>query len=400
MAVVEPERHHRLMRVLQVHCSYRIRAGEDSVVRAEAALLEQGGHEVVRLDPENPVAPLATVAALAQSLHNPAMVRRVRRLVAEHRPDVAHVHNTWFAASAAVHRALADCGVPVVMTVHNYRLACISSDLFRDGEICTACVGTSPWAGVRHRCYRDSTPLSLVAASEIAWNRRRRTVHDNVDVFVAPTAFLGDRLVEMGLPAERIVVKQHFVADPGQRSRPAAESRDVVFVGRLAPGKGAGALLDAWRAADTGDLRLVVVGDGPLRPDLEAAAPDGVEFVGWADHARVIDTMLGARALAFPSEWFEPFGMVLTEALGCGLPIVATDVAGVRGIADPTLLVPAGDTGALAAALGRLRDDTLVTAESTRGRARFESMFTASANLPLLEDVYHRAIDAHRPGAT
>lgn len=377
------------MRILQVHCSYRIQAGEDSVVRAEAAMLERGGHEVVRLNPENPTAPVPTIRALARSLGNRQVARQVRDLVEQTRPDVAHVHNTWFSASSSVHAALAECGVPIAMTVHNYRLACISSDLFRDGAVCTACVGTGPWAGVRHRCYRDSLPLSIVAASEIAVTRRRGTVADNVDVFVAPTAFLGDRLVEMGLPADRIVVKQHFVADPGERSRPATASRDVVFVGRLAAGKGLELLLDAWTLADI-DLRLVIVGDGPLRAELEARAPASVEFVGWAEHDDVLDRLRAARAMVFPSEWFEPFGMVLIEALGCGLPIVATDVAGVRGIADPTegLIVPPGRPDDLAAALRRLTDDALVAAESIRALQRFAEHFTEAANLPLLEAVY------------
>lgn len=385
------------MRVLQLHCSYRIQAGEDSVVRAEAAMLERGGHEVVRYNPENPTGARESLSALSRSLYNRKAAREVRELVERTRPDVAHVHNTWFAASASVHDALASCGVPIAMTVHNYRLACISSDLFRDGEVCTACVGVGPWAGVRHRCYRDSLPLSIVAASEIAVNRRRGTVVDNVDRFVAPTAFLGDRLVEMGLPHDRIVVKPHFVTDPGARTRPAVDSDEVVFVGRLAAGKGIELLVEAWERAALPGLRLVVVGDGPLRPWLDAHAGASIEVVGWSEHDAVMARLLGARSMVFTSEWFEPFGMVLIEALGAGLPVVATDVAGVRGILDPPdhLLVPPARADLLAAALGHLADPAVVSAESDRARRRFEDHFTESANLPLLEAIYADVI-AHR----
>jgi glycosyltransferase involved in cell wall biosynthesis len=240
-------------------------------------------------------------------------------------------------------------------------------------------------------------PLSLIAASEIAVNRRRGTVLDNVDRFVAPTAFLGDRLVEMGLPPDRIVVKPHFVTDPGARTRPAAESDEVVFVGRLAAGKGIELLVEAWEEAALPGLRLVVMGDGPLRPWLEERAGPTVEVAGWCEHDAVMARLLDARSLVFTSEWFEPFGMVLIEALGAGLPVVATDVAGVRGILDPPahLVVPPGRADLLAGALAHLADPAVVAAESARARARFEDHFTESANLPLLEAIYADAI-AHR----
>lgn len=389
------------MRVLQLHCSYRIQAGEDSVVRSEAAMLERAGHEVVRLNPENPAGTRASLSALSRSLYNTSMARRVRDLVDEHRPDVAHVHNTWFSASAAVHDALSDAGVPIVMTVHNYRLACISADLFRDGDVCTACVGTSPLAGVRHRCYRDSLPLSALAAAEIAVHRRRGTVAHNVTRFIAMTDFLRDRLVEIGLPGDRIVVKPHAVVDPGPRAAPPSASRDIVFVGRLAPGKGLDLLLDAWTIASQAtshELRLVIVGDGPDRERLGARIAteriERVELVGWQAHPDVLDRLRSARAMAFTSEWFEPFGMVLVEAMGAGLPVAATDVAGVRGILEPPrdLLAPPSRADHLAAALVRLTDDDVVDAEGARVRQRYETEFTDTVDLPRLLAVYQDAI--------
>jgi glycosyltransferase involved in cell wall biosynthesis len=380
------------MRVLQVHCGYRVPAGEDTVVHAEAALLRAQGHEVHQHLVQNPSNPLTAVGNLVVSIHNRSAVRSLMRAVDEFRPDVAHVHNTWFSLSAAVVPALAAAGVPVVMTLHNYRLGCISVDLFRDSAVCTRCVGAGPWAGVVHRCYRDSFRLSAVAALEVAHHSHHGTF-DHVDRFVAPSAFMADRLVEMGVPEHRLVVKPHFVDDGAPRSCAVEESPRLLFVGRLAPGKGVESLLRAWERMRTSGLELVVVGDGPLSSELRESAPRGVEFLGWTDRATVLELMRASRALVFPSEWYEPFGMVLLEAMAAGMPVVANRVADAATIvdADPRLVGVAGDADRLAECLRELTDDELVRSEGARMRARYEQCYTPAANAPLLEQVYAEA---------
>lgn len=381
------------MRVLQVHCGYRVPAGEDTVVHAEAALLRERGHQVLQHLVQNPSNPLAAVGNLVVSLHNPSAVRGVLAAAREFRPDVVHVHNTWFTLSGAVVPALDDAGVPVVMTLHNYRLGCISVDLFRDSAVCTRCVGAGPWAGVWHRCYRDSFRLSAVAAAEAAFHSRRGTF-DRVSRFVAPSSFMADRLVEMGIPADHLTVKPHFVGDGAARLRPVEQSSRLLFVGRLAAGKGVESLLRAWERMRTSGLELVVVGDGPLSSELRESAPRGVEFLGWTDRATVLELMRDSRALVFPSEWYEPFGMVLLEAMAAGLPVVVNRVADAAAIVDahPGLTGIAGDADRLATCLRELVDDDLVRTEGARMRARYEQCYTPAANGPLLEQVYADAI--------
>src|SRR5918998_3262883 len=150
------------MKVLQVHARYRHEAGEDAVVDAEGALLRSAGHEVVPFHTESPSSLPAAATSLLTSSWNVAAARRVDEAVRQHRPDVAPVHNTWFALSGSVLEHIDRAGVPVVMTLHNYRLGCISRDLFRDGAPCTSCLGRSPAPGVLHRCYRGSFAASAV----------------------------------------------------------------------------------------------------------------------------------------------------------------------------------------------------------------------------------------------
>jgi glycosyltransferase involved in cell wall biosynthesis len=374
------------MRVLQVHSRYRITAGEDSVVDNEAAALRRNGHDVRQFLVENPSGALAAVHTLARSLHNRRSGRRVHAEIMAHRPDVVHVHNTWFALSSSAVAAAAATGVPVVMTIHNYRLGCIGADLFRDGAVCTACVGRSPVRGVLHGCYRDSRLLSAVHATEVAVTRSRHVLDRSVARFVAPSRFMADRLLDMGVPRDRLVVKPHFVTDPGPRPNPPSTSDEVLCVGRLAPGKGIDTLLEAWPGVE-GGLRLAIVGDGPL--ELAGRTPPGVELLGWCSRAEVTERMLRARALVMPTEWYEPFGMVLIEAMSAGLPVIVTTAAGARTIVGgrESLVVPPGRPEALAAAVNSLDDDTVDT-EGRANRARFETRYTEAIGVADLEALY------------
>ncbi|MEM1333745.1 MAG: glycosyltransferase, partial [Actinomycetota bacterium] len=348
------------MRILQLHAGYRFPAGEDTVVAAEAEVLRRGGHDVVQHVAHNPATSRNAVRVLAKSLRNRSQHAAVTELIRAHRPDVAHLHNTWFALSTSVIDAVADTGTPLVMTIHNYRLGCLNSTLFRGDSVCTACVGRLPIAGVLHGCYRDSRLLSAVAATEVA-SSRRRDVHDRVDRFVAPSRFMADRLVDIGVPTDRLVIKPHFTDDPGRRAAPPSASSEVVFIGRLAPGKGLETLLRAWELFDSrsdAGLHLTIIGDGPLAPTLREAAPRGVHFGGWIAGDEVRRRLLGARAFVFPSEWYEPFGMVLLEAMSAGLPIVSTTASDAPRITamPPELIAPGADERAVARCLALLED--------------------------------------------
>ncbi len=387
------------MRVLQLHTRYRIPAGEDSVVDNEAAALRRAGHDVSQVVVENPSNSADAIRELARSLHNRPVARRVRAEIERFEPDVVHVHNTWFAMSSSAIAAAA--GVPVVMTLHNYRLGCITVDLFRDGRVCTACVGRSPIRGVVHGCYRDSRLQSAVQATEVVVTRRRGVLDRAVDRFVAPSAFMADRLLDIGIPAERMVVKPHFVADPGPRNAPPSASGDVLYIGRLAPGKGVETLLASWgdaaRSSEPPRSRLVVIGDGPMAADLRTSLPAGAEMVGWLSRAEVTERLLTARALVMPSEWYEPFGMVLIEAMSAGLPIIVTSASGARAIveAPDRLVVPPRQPTALATAISSL-DDVTVDAVGTANRITFEQRYTEQVGVANLEALYRSTIEASR----
>lgn len=378
--------------VLQVHARYREAGGEDAVVAAEAALLRAAGHHVHTLEARNPEALVPTLRALARAPRNLAAARALRAAVARERPDVVHIHNTWYALSPEVVAASVDVA-PVVVTLHNHRLACVNGILFRDGHACTDCVGRSPLPGVLHRCYRGSAALSAVAATTIAVHRRRGT-WARVDRLLAPSTVVRDVAVRSGVPSERIVVRPHAVADPGERAAPPSSSRTVAFVGRLSPEKGVDVLLEAWRRAAPGGWELVVAGDGPERR-WEAGAPAGVRFTGRLPAGDIARLLLGARALVFPSRSYETFGLAVVEAMAAGAAVLASELPGIPElVADRRAIVRPGDPQAWAAALRRLMADVDVDDAGRRNRARWSSTYSPAAGVASLEAVYRDVVAA------
>jgi glycosyltransferase involved in cell wall biosynthesis len=378
------------MQILQVHTRYRQRGGEDGVVENERRILEAAGHSVEVWSPENPESAASAARSLAMAPWNPVRHAEMKRLVEERRPDVVHVHNTWFEASPSVIAGAATVA-PVVMTLHNYRLVCANGELLRDEAPCEVCVGQGPWSAVRYGCFRGSRAASAFSAGTIAFNRRRGTWSDSVSRFAALTEFARGRLVSGGLPAEKVGVLPNFVPDPGRRPRSPSESDVVLFVGRLTAAKGVRTLFDAWEQLDRSPFRLRVVGSGPLEDDLAARELPGVEMLGWRSVDEVRVEMASARALVFPSEWYEGMPMTLLEAFASGLPVIGSrigSVAEIVGGLGGRWLVEPGDASGWASAIRGLVDSAEVDSAGDHARRLFEETHTESAGLARLESLY------------
>jgi glycosyltransferase involved in cell wall biosynthesis len=385
------------VKILQVHNTYRQGGGEDSVVRSEAALLRAAGHEVIEHQSANPPSRLGAAAALTVSSWNPLSARELAEVVDRTKPDVAHVHNTWYRLSPSILRLLHRRGIPVVMTVHNYRLMCANALLYRNGSACTDCVGTHPWRGAVRRCYRDSLVASAAVAGSIAIHRALGTWTTYVDQFVVATDFLRAMLVEAGLSADKIRRIPLSATDPGQRLRPPSASRTVLFVGRLDAEKGTRDLMDLWRGLDHG-LELRIIGDGAERAALEALRAPNVRFEGWMKTDDVRREMMEARSLVFPSVLIETFGLSMVEAFAAGIPVVA------NGIGTRPEVVGRDGAGWLVrgrdqwlSALANLGDDTLVDRAGRIARQRYQERFDPAVTLPQLLAVYDELLSAPRP---
>ena len=361
------------------------------MVADEARLLREAGHEVHVFE-ASVRGELDALRAAPGAIWDPGRAAAIRRLVRRHRPEVVHVHNLLPALSPAVIRAAAAEGVPVVMTLHNFRLMCLPATFLRDGRICEDCAGRLPWPGVVHGCYRGSRAQSAVLATSLALHRRLGTF-ERVRRFLAVSAFVRDKYIAAGFDPARIAVKPNF-AWPGPRRE--GPGRFFLFLGRLSLEKGVATLLAAWRE-DLG--RLVVVGDGPEGPRLRRLAPSGVEFVGTVPPEDARRFVADARAVLVPSIWYEAFPRVVVEAYAAGVPVVASRIGALPEVVEDGvtgLLVEPGDPASWAAAVERLCDDRLSEGLGEGAYRAWAVRYTPEANLKQLEEIYTVACTSHQ----
>ncbi|MDH3644555.1 MAG: glycosyltransferase, partial [Gammaproteobacteria bacterium] len=257
---------------------------------------------------------------LKRTIWNRQTVADLRQLIETERPDVMHCHNIFPLISPSAYDVARDMNVPVVQTLHNYRLVCPKATLLREGRICEDCLGKLlAWPAVVHACYRDSRSASAAVTGMLAYHWQRGTWKKAVDRYVAPSQFLKQKLVEGGFPEDAISVKPHFVAhDPGTG---AGSGNYALYVGRLSPEKGVQCLLDAW-ALLPDQLELKFLGDGPLADTVAAAASANarIEWLGHQPAATVHTMMKEAKFLIVPSIWYEPFGLCVIESFANGTP--------------------------------------------------------------------------------
>lgn len=392
------------MKVLVAHNFYQQPGGEDEVFRAETQQLERQGVEVTRYTVHNDDLKGGSGARAAlQTIWNPASARALAGIVKAQGIDVVHFHNTFPIISPAAYWGVKGSGAAVVQHLHNFRLMCVNYNFHRDGKTCHDCLGkTVPWPGVKHSCYRDSRAASGVAAGMLTTHRMLGTYRRMVDAYIALTEFSRGLHIQGGLPAARVVVKPNFLADdPGAGTHAGGYA---LFVGRLPPEKGVMTLLETWKTLHT-RLPLVIVGDGPLASEVQAAAAayGGVTYLGQQDKASVIRLMQDATMLIFPSEWYEGYPVTLLEALATGLPVVASRLGAMAEIVEHDRTgrhFRPGDPQDLAAQVEWLLDHPEARADMGRlARQTYLNQYTAERNGQLLEDIYRRAVWQARAGA-
>jgi glycosyltransferase involved in cell wall biosynthesis len=386
------------MKVLMVHNRYQQRGGEDAVVDAETALLTANGIEVQRLDADNDsITGLANKIKISASQFGSPFVRndRLSTTLADYRPDVVHVHNWFPTLTASVFRTCQQAKTPVVHTLHNYRLLCVNATLFRDEHVCEDCMGTifrTP--GVVHRCYRGSLFGSAVATAGMLANWGAGTWHRSVDRFIALTEFARMKLVQGGLPEEKIVVKPNFVdPDPGLGS---GDGGYFLYAGRLTEEKGLRTLLQCWKSGP--ELPpLKIIGTGPLETEVQEAAAclDNVEWLGSRSSNEVLDLMRRAKATICPSLWYEGMPRVVIESFAVGTPVVASRIGCYpEMIADNEsgALFPTGDASILRSRIRELVSRNAFELMRPKARRRFETEYSGAKNFMSILNIYRAAM--------
>jgi glycosyltransferase involved in cell wall biosynthesis len=392
------------MNILTIHNTYQQPGGEDVVVTQETRLLEERGHRVSIYQRSNHeietlsfVQKLGLIGRMVSANDTRLAVRELLRNL---RPDVVHIHNTFLMVSPSVYEVCQEEDVPVVQTLHNYRLLCPASTLYRDGAVCDECITGSLLRSVQHACYRDSHAMSAAIAFLLQTHRSRQTWSRGIDAYIAISRFVKDKFVQSGFAAEKIYVKPNFVGpDPGERPCPGDYA---LFVGRLSQEKGLATLLEAWQRLSS-SVPLLIAGDGPMRHDLETQVAENklsmIRFVGRLGREEVCDAMKKAAFLVVPSVWQEPFGLIVAEAFACGTPVLGARIGAIEEMVDDQvtgLYFSPGNPEALAEkvawAWGHLLE---LAAMGKAARKVYGDRYTANDNYDLLMNIYDRAIESH-----
>jgi len=321
-------------------------------------------------------------------------------LLASEKPDVVHIHNTFIVISPSIYSACRKRGIPVVQTLHNFRLLCAPSNLFRDGKVCEECIDHSLLRAIEHKCYRGSASASAVVAAMLGFHRLMGTLEKSIDRYIALTEFSREKFMSAGFPADKISVKPNFLgSDPGVRQR---AGDYALYIGRFSPDKGVPILIDAWSRVPK-DFRLQIVGDGAERAELEAEVRrrniDNIAFRGFLSREDTLATLKSARFLVMPSLWYETFGLVIVEAFACGIPVICSRLGAMAEIVHDGvngLHFTPGDVADLAEKVtSAWNNPGSLESMGHNARAEFENRYTSEKNYPALMEIYRQAIRTH-----
>jgi glycosyltransferase involved in cell wall biosynthesis len=369
------------MKICLVHNSYEQRGGEDVVFEQEMANLKRHGHEVIAYHRSNTEikshTPLAQISLAKNSVWSGDSRKEFSGLLDKHAPDLVHVHNTFFLISPSIYSACRERGIPVVQTLHNFRLICPAHTLYR--RVMTAALATI-----------------------LSWHRLMHTWENSIDCHIALTEFSREKFIAAGFHPDKIVVKPNFVdQDPGPKTK---TGDFALYVGRLTPEKGLETLLAAWQHFPP-QWQLQVIGSGPERPELESRIRRqnlvNINFRGSLSRPETIALMKEARFLVVPSLWYEGFPMVIAEAMACGTPVICSELGAMEEIVAHRrtgLHFTAGDAEDLAqkAAWAWIHPEDM--AEMGRAaRFEYERRYTAEKNYAALVKIYRRVLGGQTP---
>ena len=388
------------MKILIAHNKYKTPGGEDSVFQDEKKLLESNGNEIIQYVRSNDeIISKSLLLTSVQTVWNQSSYKEIQGILDSEKPDVIHVHNFFPIISPAIFYAAKSKGIPVVQTLHNYRLWCLNAYFFREGGVCEDCKG-QPFMlpGIKHQCYRGSLGASAVLATMLSVHRALPT-WDNVDIFIVLSQFAYDKFAEYGLPTEKMRLKPNFVASLPLLGNELDNS--VLYIGRLSPEKGINTLISAWD--QLGDrITLKIAGSGPMQEQVKAAARKnaGIQFLGQQPKEKIYELLGQTKALIFPSLWYEGMPRTIIEAFSVGKPVIASNLGAMATMIDPGRtglhFEPGNVDDLVKQVLWMLDHPSEWQAMGNQARQEFEQNYTAERNYEMLMDIYQQAIDSKR----
>jgi len=268
-------------------------------------------------------------------------LNELRVTLKREKPDIVHFHNIYYLISPFIYYLVQEYGIPVIQTLHNFRFFCLNGLLFRNGRICTDCIGSLPWKGIVFKCFRNSYLYSMMLGAITFYHDLKKTFVKAIDGYIALTDFNKKLFIRAGLSEDKIYVKPNFFQNLGNNST--NDENYAIYLGRISEEKGVSILIKAWKRIK--GFRLLIIGDGPQRKKCEELAVEekikNVEFCGRKTEKESMNILKKASFLILPSMWYEGFPMVIGEAFSAGKPVIGSNLGNIAEI------VRHGETGLL-----------------------------------------------------
>ena len=387
------------MKVLVVHNYYRSTApsGEDRVFENEVALLKSNGIDVVTYERHNDEALKTNKVALAYSTTwNTKTVADLTSLIRREKPDIAHFHNTWYLISPAAYYACRQHGIPIVQTLHNFRMFCANGLLLKREAVCEECLDGHELRSVIYGCYRGSRLYTLPVYAAQRYHYMRGTWNSTVDAYIALNGFAKEKFLRYGIDPAKVFVKPNFARDYGVEKENI--NRTAIYVGRLSYEKGVNVLIEAHEhlIKDGTHLKLQIIGDGILRERIKRFSNDNLDIRGKKPHSEVIQIIKQSNYAILPSICYEMFPLVLAESFACGKPVIASRIGSLPELVEDGktgLLFEPGNSQDLAAKMKWMIENKDACIEmGENARKVFEEKYAAERNFKILMDIYNTVL--------
>lgn len=383
------------LKILIVHNYYKIPGGEDSVVLNEKNLLEKNGHKVILYSRNNSeIKNFSFIRKLFlpfTAIYSFKTSREIKKIIKKEQIDIVHVHNTLSLVSPSVFYAAKKMKVPVVQTIHNFRMICPAATLYRDEHICEDCIKKGLKCAVKYKCYRNS---KLQAMANVAILRVNRFfgIYKKIN-YICLTEFNKNKLLSYKkISKNQIFVKPNFVGTDVSFIPYNQRDNQIIYVGRLDKLKGIEILFNAWLKINN-DVNLVVCGSGPLEQwcteFIENNKISNIKMLGFIDNEKAKKLIANSKALILPTQWYEGFPVTIVEAFSVGTPVLGSDIGNVGN------LIKEGITGwkfkpdnadDLISAVNGMTDITSTVLKE------FNNNYTAQRNYDKLLEIYNKLV--------
>ena len=380
--------------ILIVHNYYQISGGEDTVVANEKKMLEDNGHEVFLYTRDNKelkaMSKAKKVLLPFTTIFNLKTYEDVKRIIREKKIDIVHVHNTLTLISPSVYYAALSCHVPVVQTVHNFRLLCPGAAFYRDGHICEDCVTKGLGCAIKHSCYRGSKFQTLACVINTKFHRLTG-IYGKIN-YICLTEFNKEKLLSLKqIKPERVFVKPNFVKE-GLVTNNRREF--YVFVGRLEEIKGVKELIQVWKELGSDAPLLKMCGSGPLLEEcseyIRSNHISNIEILGFVNHDDVKDIISKSRYLILPTKVYEGFPMTLIEAFSEGTPVIVPNVGNAGSLVQDEVNGFKYEPDSLDSFVDCVRKSIASPNLEISTIEEFRNKYTDTINAKLIEHIYEK----------